>query len=92
MGRMGGGLRANKRFEKGDFVIEYAGEMIHSEQKANERRQELLDSGRDTCFVMKFQVANGKYKWSVTFGIFVPSPNVFQFECYSFSHYHTSRL
>lgn len=64
MGRMGAGLRATRRFEKGEFVIEYAGEHIDCEQEAIERRELLKESGRDV-YLMQFQVANGKYKWLV---------------------------
>lgn len=64
MGRMGSGLRATKRFEKGEFVIEYSGEHIESEQKAKERSEALKKTGRDV-YLMQFQVEDGKYKWSV---------------------------
>lgn len=64
MGRMGSGIRATKQFQKGEFVVEYAGEHIDSEKKAMERKAALKDSGND-IYLMQFQVVNGKYNWSV---------------------------
>lgn len=52
--RMGFGLRAKKKFEKGDPVIEYRGDLLTNECEAP-----------DSVYVLKFQLPNGKYNWFV---------------------------
>lgn len=64
---MGLGLKATRKFEKGEFVIDYAGEYITDYEASEERRKKLMETGHD-CYIFSFQVpgSNGKFHWSVT--------------------------
>lgn len=62
--RMGLGLRATKKFERGDFVVEYAGGLLTSEGEASAKIKELREIKKDG-YVMKFQLPNGKFIWLV---------------------------
>lgn len=63
--RMGLGLRAKKNFGKGDFVVEYAGDLLTSEREALARIEKLREIKKD-IYVLKFQLPqNGKYNWYV---------------------------
>lgn len=70
---MGLGLQATRKFEDGEFVVEYAGEYIASYEDSEKRRAELVEIGRDS-FIYSFQVpgSSGKYNWSVISTSFNP--------------------
>ncbi len=83
----GRGIVASKPFTKGEFVVEYIGDLIDMAE-ANEREKIYAKDENTGCYMYYFKYRNQQY-WSVEFfngfssEIFVPLTNVFNFFYFS---------